>query len=99
MCQINNTKGQILAVKQSWNYENIPVLYEFKNMSSKPTKKLPTDKNAPHMLTIKETSAQTGVSEHHIRQLCKTNKIQYIKTGVKYLINYDRFIDYLNGRT
>ena len=53
--------------------------------------------SAVHMVTIKELALETGVSEHHIRKLCKTNQIQYIKTGVKYLINYERFIDYLNG--
>lgn len=50
-----------------------------------------------HMLTIKELSTRTGISEHHIRTLCKTNQIIHIRTGVKYLINYERFIDYLNG--
>lgn len=49
------------------------------------------------MIIIKELANRTGLSESSIRTLCKTNKIQYIKTGVKYLINYDRFIDYLNG--
>ncbi|MBQ8799574.1 MAG: helix-turn-helix domain-containing protein [Lachnospiraceae bacterium] len=49
------------------------------------------------MLTIKELSTRTGISEHHIRTLCKTNQIIHIRTGVKYLINYERFIDYLNG--
>ena len=50
-----------------------------------------------HMVTIKELALETGVSEHYIRKLCKTNQIKYIKTGVKYLINYERFLDYLNG--
>lgn len=53
--------------------------------------------SAIHMVTIKELALETGVSEHHIRKLCKTNQIQYIKSGVKYLINYERFMDYLNG--
>lgn len=53
--------------------------------------------SAIHMLTIKELSRKTGVSEHHIRNLCKTNQIRHIKSGTKYLINYERFLDYLNG--
>lgn len=57
----------------------------------------PTSTDIPQMLTIKELSECTGLSESHIRTLCKTNKIKYIRAGVKYLINYDRFIDYLNG--
>lgn len=53
--------------------------------------------SAVHMVTIKRLALETGVSEYHIRKLCKTNQIKYIKTGTKYLINYERFIDYLNG--
>jgi len=49
-----------------------------------------------HMVTIKELSKLTGVSEHHIRLLCKSNRIRHIMAGTKYLINYERFIDYLN---
>jgi len=53
--------------------------------------------SAVHMLTIKELAQKTGISEHLIRKLCKTNQIKHIKSGVKYLINYERFIDYLNN--
>lgn len=66
--------------------------------SSKRRKRIPTDQNAPHMVTIKELAEKTAISESHIRKLCKTDKIPYIRTGVKYLINYNRFIDYLNGK-
>ncbi len=51
----------------------------------------------PLMLPIKEVSARTGLSYHFIRQLCIESKIIYLKTGNKYLINFDRFIDFLNG--
>ena len=51
----------------------------------------------PLMLTIKETADRTGLSYHFIRQLCIENKIVYLKAGNKYLINFDRFIDFLNG--
>ena len=54
--------------------------------------------SAVHMLSIKELSSITGISEHQIRQLCKTNKIIHIRAGTKYLINYERFLDYLNGK-
>lgn len=50
----------------------------------------------PTMLTIKEASAQTGVSYDAIRKLCLRNKIVFIKAGAKYLINFEKFIDYLN---
>lgn len=60
-------------------------------------RRVPTENGIPQMLTIRELAEHTGLSESHIRKLCKTNKIKYIRAGVKYLINYDRFIDYLNG--
>lgn len=50
----------------------------------------------PQMLTIKETAAKTGLSYDFIRKLCLQRKIVFIRTGAKYLVNYDRFIDFLN---
>ena len=50
----------------------------------------------PRMLTIKEVSKESGVSEHFVRSLCWQNKITYVKAGRKFLINYDRYVDYLN---
>ena len=52
---------------------------------------------APRMMTVKQLSAQTGVSEFHIRRLIKGNRITYIRTGIKYLVNYEKFVDYLNN--
>lgn len=52
---------------------------------------------APTMLTIKETAKRAGLAEHYIRQLCVQNKIVYRKAGAKYLINYEKFIEYLNA--
>lgn len=51
----------------------------------------------PKMKTIKEMSELTGLSYTMLRNLCLENKIVHIRAGKKYLINYDRFIDYLNG--
>ena len=56
------------------------------------------DERTPRMLTIKETAKETGISYDSIRKLCMQNKIVYIRLGAKYLVNYDRFIDYLNGK-
>lgn len=50
----------------------------------------------PTMLTIQETSNRTGVSYDCIRKLCMQNKIKYIKAGKKYLINFGRFVEFLN---
>lgn len=52
----------------------------------------------PHMVTISEAEQATGVSAYTVRRLVKQNKIIYIKSGTKYLVNLDRFIEYLNGR-
>ena len=51
----------------------------------------------PVMKSIKEMVALTGLSYMHLRNLCLENKIVHIRAGKKYLINYDRFCDYLNG--
>lgn len=51
----------------------------------------------PRMLTIKQTAAETNLSYEFIRQLCLQKKIVFVKTGNKYLINLEKFIDYLNG--
>lgn len=51
----------------------------------------------PVMKTIKEMVDLTGLSYMHLRNLCLENKIVHIRAGKKYLINYDRFCDYLNG--
>lgn len=51
----------------------------------------------PKMKTIKEMSELTGLSYTMLRNLCLENKIVHIRAGKKYLINYDRFVDYLNG--
>lgn len=51
----------------------------------------------PVMKTIKEMVGLTGLSYMHLRNLCLENKIVHIRAGKKYLINYDRFCDYLNG--
>ncbi len=51
----------------------------------------------PVMKSIKEMVDLTGFSYMHLRNLCLENKIVHVRAGKKYLINYDRFCDYLNG--
>lgn len=53
-------------------------------------------RSVPTMLGIKETAERTGLSEHYIRTLVWAKKIVYVYTGRKYLINYEKFIDFLN---
>jgi len=53
----------------------------------------------PTMLTIKETAKELNLSEHYIRQLCKSGKIVSVKAGVKNLINLQKTIEYFNNPT
>lgn len=55
------------------------------------------EKKIPRMLTIKAASEETGISYDAIRKKILRNEIVYIRCGSKYLVNMDRFIDYLNG--
>lgn len=50
----------------------------------------------PRMMTISEISKESGLAKYYIRTLCWQNKIVHIKAGKKYLINYEKFIEYLN---
>ena len=52
----------------------------------------------PHMVTISEAAKATGVSAYTVRRLVKQNEIVYVKSGAKYLVNLDRFVDFLNGQ-
>ena len=50
----------------------------------------------PEMVTIPECSKRTGVSYDWIRKLCLQGRIVYIRAGNKYLINFGKFVEYLN---
>lgn len=53
----------------------------------------------PKMATIEETAAMFGVSSYFVRRLVRGGKVIAVKTGRKYLVNVDRFDDYLNSHT
>ncbi len=53
--------------------------------------------DVPTMLTIKDCASKTGLSYDFIRKLCLRNEIIHIKAGNKFLINFEKFIDFLNG--
>ena len=59
-------------------------------------KRKPQDEHAPRMVTIKELSELTGLSQYCIRGLCKQGNIKYLKSGTKTLINYQRFLEYMD---
>ena len=50
----------------------------------------------PTMLTIKEAAEKSGLANHYLRQLCLQHKIVYVNCGKKYLLNYEKLIEYLN---
>ena len=48
------------------------------------------------MITIKEAAALVnGLTEYRVRQMCINNQIPHIMAGKKYLINKERFLNYL----
>ena len=51
----------------------------------------------PVMKTIKETAKILGLSKYFVRQLVLQNKIKYVKSGTKFLINLENLINYLNS--
>lgn len=52
--------------------------------------------NCPTMVGITEASKQTGLSYDFIRKLCLQGKIVYVRAGVRYLVNLEKLIEYLN---
>ena len=50
----------------------------------------------PTMLSIRDTAKRTGLSATYIRKLCWDKKISYVKSGSKYLVNLEKFIEFLN---
>ena len=51
----------------------------------------------PKMLSIAQTAKVIGLTKHYVRQLVLQDKIKYVCSGVKYLVNVDSLIDYLNN--
>jgi len=50
----------------------------------------------PIMTTINEIAAKTGLAKHYIRQCCLQNKIVHVRCGRRILVNYNKFIEFLN---
>jgi len=51
----------------------------------------------PEMLTIQETSDRSGLPYSTIRKMCLCGEIVHIKVGRKFLVNWRKFVEYLNG--
>lgn len=54
------------------------------------------ERKVPRMVPIKTAAAESGLSYDAIRKLCLQKKITFIRSGSKFLVNMDRFVDYLN---
>lgn len=48
------------------------------------------------MVTLKEASSRTGISYDRLRKMCINHQIVYIKAGSKFLLNWEKLVDYLN---
>ena len=55
------------------------------------------DYKIPTMLPIAEVSKRTGLSYYSLRNGCMSGEIVHIRCGNKYLINFDKLIEKLNG--
>lgn len=53
----------------------------------------------PQMKTIKELAEETGISYSRIRKWCLDGTIVYVKAGTRYLVNVEKFKEFLNGET
>lgn len=59
----------------------------------------PEASTLPRMVTIQQLTKEcrgTGITESAIRTLLLEGRIAHVKIGRKYLVNYDRFIEFLN---
>lgn len=53
--------------------------------------------NLPIMLSLKECASVTGISYGCLRQWCLQGKVAHIRSGKKFLINYQALIARLNS--
>ena len=53
----------------------------------------------PQMRTIKETAALFGLPVHFVRQKVNAGEVVAVRAGKKFLVNVDRFLEYLNSAT
>ena len=51
----------------------------------------------PEMITLREASRRTNVSYDFLRKGCLNGTFVHIRAGNKFLINFNKLIDKLNG--
>lgn len=54
-------------------------------------------RHVPHMETIKNTAKLFGLPEHLVRQKVLSGEVVAISAGRRYLVNVDKFAEYLNS--
>lgn len=59
--------------------------------------KITVSRHVPHMETIKNTAKLFGLSEHLVRQKVLSGEVVAISAGRRYLVNVDKFAEYLNS--
>ena len=52
--------------------------------------------NLPVMVPAKQAAASSGISYHRILEWCSSGAIVSVKVGSHYLVNMDRFREFLN---
>ncbi|MCH5348672.1 MAG: hypothetical protein J1E40_05065 [Oscillospiraceae bacterium] len=56
-------------------------------------------RSIPRMETIKNTAKLFGLPEHLVRQKVLSGEVVAISAGRRYLVNVDKFAEYLNSNT
>lgn len=51
----------------------------------------------PHMFTVAEASAQSGLSPYTLRKLCRSGQIRFVACGCRWLVNGDSLARFLEG--
>ena len=52
---------------------------------------------APRMVSVKECAELTGLPYSTLLKMCRNREITFIMSGTKYLINYDKLLEQMNG--
>lgn len=56
-----------------------------------------SDVRFPRMVPLQTLANESGISYKALWLMCKQNRIVHIKSGNKYLVNVDKFIEFLNA--
>ena len=51
----------------------------------------------PQMRTIAQIASSFGLAKHFVRQSVVSGKVVHVKAGKKYLINAEKFAEWLNN--